>query len=146
MPASEEIPDTIPPCPDGSGEGGSAPHSLASRGNFFWRQLSAAGLTAIAEKVVAGRSLELDEVLVLSRASLPLLGKLIQLRSNVPTMVPEGDAAAVLFLVERVDSRPTIWPPKYLSKNNFVIWPQLPSPPAPLPSTGEGSCYWTVAW
>jgi hypothetical protein len=29
------------------------------------------------------------------------------------------------------------------SKNNSVVWPQLPSPPAPLPSTGEGSHSWS---
>ena len=33
--------------------------------------------------------------------------------------------------------------PKYLSRNNSAFWPHLPSPPAPLPRTGEGSCFWT---
>ena len=32
---------------------------------------------------------------------------------------------------------------KYLSRNNSAFWTHLPSPRAPLPRTGEGSCFWT---
>ena len=78
-PASETIPDTVS-CPDSSGDGRAAPQSPELRESFLWRQFSAAGLAAVAEKVAAGRDLELDEALALSRASLPLLGEIVKLR------------------------------------------------------------------
>ena len=72
--------------------------------SFLWRQLRAAGLGAVAEKVAAGRDLELDEALALSRASLPLLGKMVQLR---PAASDAGDTAAAGALpIERVASLP----------------------------------------
>ena len=108
------------PSPDCPGEGGLAPQSSASNG-FLWRQLSATGLAAIAEKVAAGRDLDLDEALSLSRVSLPLLAKMVQLRpvasdnvlitlrrdvSNVPpTSSGAGDTPAAAALpIDRVAS------------------------------------------
>jgi hypothetical protein len=80
------MPDTLSPCPD----------------SFVWRQFSAEGLSAVAEKVAAGRDLELDEALALSRASLPLLGKLVQMR---PAASNACDPATA-FPIERVAALP----------------------------------------
>lgn len=72
--------NAIPPCPDHLGGGGDAIQDSASRESLFWRQFRAAGLEAIAEKVSAGRALEFSEAVALSQASLPLLGKLVEMR------------------------------------------------------------------
>lgn len=88
----------------------------------MWRQLSIAGLDAVAEKVAAGSDLNLDEALALSRAGLPLLGKLVQLRLAIlitPTMstrrapwthgrpdVPGSSPAAGPLPFERVTAVP----------------------------------------
>lgn len=48
--------------------------------SLFDRQLAAVGLDDIAERIAAGTFLELDNVVRLSRASLPLLGRIVQLR------------------------------------------------------------------
>ena len=45
---------------------------------LFQRQLAAAGLGDVAEKAAAGAVLELDDAVLLSRASLPLLGRIVQ--------------------------------------------------------------------
>ncbi len=117
-PAFEEIPDTIPPRPNGSGVRGSALHSKASEGGFFWKQVHAAGLGAVAEKVAAGHALDLGEVIALSRASLPLLGKMVQLRPEASDAVlitlhrdvlNPGEAAAALP-IDRVTSLPKFGP------------------------------------
>ena len=79
-PASGEILDPTRPCPEIPGGDGAAPRFRASRDGFCWRQFRAAGLIDVAEKVAAGRDLELDDAFALSRASLPLLGKMVELR------------------------------------------------------------------
>ncbi len=79
-PASEEILDLTPPCPENSGDDGVVPGFKAPPQGFLFRQLSAAGLVEIAGKVAGGGELELPEALALSRASLPLLGKIVELR------------------------------------------------------------------
>ena len=55
-----------------------APESAVST-RLIQRQLSAAGLEDIAQKVAVGRRLELHDAVLLSRASLPLLGRIVQL-------------------------------------------------------------------
>ncbi len=97
----------IPPCPESSGEGSAASQSSASRDGFFWRQFNAAGLVAVAEKVAAGHDLELDEALALSRASLPLLGKMVQLR---PAAGAPADTAAGTLPIARATSLPDLRP------------------------------------
>ncbi|MGO9109472.1 MAG: hypothetical protein ACLP9L_09580 [Thermoguttaceae bacterium] len=93
-----------PPYPENSGADDAAPRSNPLSDSFFWRQLSAAGLAAVAEKVASAQELELNEALALSRASLPLLGKLVELR---PTARDSGDSAARQALpIDRVASLP----------------------------------------
>jgi hypothetical protein len=64
---------------DGAGE----THAISSHGStgLFQRQLSAAGLTDIADKIAAGTTLEFDDAARLSRSGLPLLGRIVELRS-----------------------------------------------------------------
>ena len=57
----------------------------------------------MAEKVAAGHDLDLDEALALSRASLPLLGRIIKLR---PPASDAGDAAAGALPIDRVAALP----------------------------------------
>lgn len=108
LPAPEQKRDTILPSPGSSDEGSIPFRSLASRDDFLWRQLTAAGLAAIAEKIAAGHDLELEEALALSRVSLPLLGKLVQLRSIT------GDAgdtpAAGALPIDRAATPPALRP------------------------------------
>jgi hypothetical protein len=70
--------------------------------SFLGRQFVAAGLAAVAAKVAASSDLDLDEALALSRAGLPLLGRLVQLR---PAENNSRDLAAALP-VERVAALP----------------------------------------
>jgi len=81
----------MPDAPSNSGEGGDALPCQSSPDSFLWRQLGSAGLTAIAEKVAAGRELELDEAIALSRTGLPLLGAIVELR---PASCDASDPAA----------------------------------------------------
>ncbi len=71
---------------------------------FSARLLHAAGLTVLADKVSAGCELDLIDALALSQTSLPLLGKLVQLRpmadDNQEREPPTG------FPVDRVDAVP----------------------------------------
>jgi hypothetical protein len=46
---------------------------------LFRQQLAAAGLDAIAERIAAGTPLGISEAVALSRASLPMLGRIVQL-------------------------------------------------------------------
>ena len=102
-PAFEEIPETIPPCRDSSGEDEVALWiGNSSHDSFRWRQFRAAGLAAVAEKVTAGHDLEMDDALALSRAGLSLLGQIVQLR---PAASDACDMAADLP-IDRVASRP----------------------------------------
>ena len=109
-PASQEAPATIPPCPDSSDEGRVPSPSWASHDGFWGRQLSDAGMTAVAEKIAAGRNLELEDAIALSRVSLPLLGKLIQLRPLPIAPAVQGGPAAAALPIERVDSPPKSQP------------------------------------
>ena len=45
---------------------------------LFRRELAAAGLETVAERIAAGRPLELEDAIALSSASLPLLGRILQ--------------------------------------------------------------------
>jgi hypothetical protein len=76
----EELPDLIPPRPDTSAECGVALQTAVLRDGFSCQQLRTAGLEAVAEKTIGGRNLDLEDALALSRASLPLLGRIVQLR------------------------------------------------------------------
>ena len=76
--------------------------------DFLWRQLETAGLRAIAEKVAAGRPLVLDESIALSHASLPLLGKIVELRPAGSDA--SNNPAPGALPVERVASRPKLSP------------------------------------
>jgi hypothetical protein len=91
---AEKTPDSIPPCSDASGQ------SVALN-SFLCQQFAAAGLEAVAEKVAGGHDLELDDALVLSGASLPILAKVVQLRpvngsfDSAPTALPIERVAAL---------------------------------------------------
>ncbi|MGA2254587.1 MAG: hypothetical protein ABSG53_08000 [Thermoguttaceae bacterium] len=74
-----------------------------SHDSFIWRQFRAAGLGAVAEKVAVGRDLELDDALALSHASLPLLGRIVQLRPAASNIC---DTAVAGPSVQRVASLP----------------------------------------
>ena len=116
-PASEKIPDLVPPCSDNSVEGRVVPQCPALQGGFLWQQLSAAGLAAVAEKVAAGCDMDLEDALLLSRASLPLLGKMVQLRpaaggardAAVPAALPIERAASLLESPRGVGQVPAGW-------------------------------------
>jgi hypothetical protein len=95
LPTAEKMPDLVPPCSDASG------HDDVALDSFLWQQLATAALVAVAEKVSAGRDLELDEVLALSRASLPILAKIVQLR---PAASGSFDMAPAALPIERVSS------------------------------------------
>ncbi len=77
--AIEKLPDPTQPCPESPGGDDAAPGFKSSPDGFLLRQLCAAGLGAVAQKFAAGRYLDLEEALALSRASLPLLGRLVEL-------------------------------------------------------------------
>jgi hypothetical protein len=84
------VPELMPCTPSESKEGGDALQGGPLDG-FLSRLLASAGLTAIAKKVADGRDLELDEAVALSRASLPLLGKIVELRpSNSDSCGPDA--------------------------------------------------------
>jgi len=110
---SKEITDR----PDSSAEDHAAPQSREPSESFLWRQFIAAGLTSVAEKVAAGRDLELEDVLTLSRASLPLLGKMVELRSlandtggaAVRKALPIDRVAALPQSPRHVGQAPTDW-------------------------------------
>jgi hypothetical protein len=80
--ASEEVPDTRTHYRESPGEIAVSRRPEALATSFFVRQLRAAGLAPVTETVVAGRDVELAEALAVCRASLPLLGKLIELRAG----------------------------------------------------------------
>jgi len=109
-PAFEEMPDTNPGCLNRSSRDGVARLPKVSHDSFAWRQLSAAGLGVVAEKVAAGDDLELDDALALSRAGLALLGKLVQLRPAASNL---RETAAGLP-IERVASFPKL--PKHVGQ------------------------------
>jgi len=99
----EELPASEPARTDNSGHG-AAPLGKLAHDNFIWRHLIAAGLGAVAEKTAAGRELELDDALALSRAGLALLGKMVQLQ---PSALAGCETAVAGGLpVERVTSLP----------------------------------------
>jgi len=99
-PALQEMDNTNPRCPDGSGQD-VARRSKSWYDNFFWRQLSAARLEAVAEKIAAGCDLDLNEAVLLSRAGLALLGRIVQLR---PAACESATAAGLP--IQRVPSLP----------------------------------------
>jgi hypothetical protein len=97
IPASKPARETIPPFTGNTANETAAPDATDS---FAWRQIEAEGMGAIADKLTAGDELELDDAIALSSASLPLLGKLVELRSaDLPVRAAEGDLP-----VERVAS------------------------------------------
>src|SRR5579862_4361420 len=54
-------------------------HDSRRSDGVFQRQLSAAGLEDVAERIAAGARLELEDAVVLSGTSLPLLGRIVEL-------------------------------------------------------------------
>jgi hypothetical protein len=100
-------PELMPDATSDSTEGDAALKSPPVD-SFLSRQLASTGLAAIAEKVAAGRDLELDEALALSRASLPLLGKIVELRPGNGESC--GSNASSALPVERVTLRPRVEP------------------------------------
>ena len=96
--------ELMPDVPSNSGERGVALQCQSSPDGFLWRQLGSAGLAAIAEKVAAGHDLELDEALVLSRASMPLLAKIVELRPAVSA--GEEVVAAAGLPIDRASTSP----------------------------------------
>jgi hypothetical protein len=94
----------MPDAPSNSGEGDVALQCPSSPDSFLWRQLGSARLRAIAEKIAAGRDLSLDDAISLSRISLPLLGKLVELRPLGGDTVECPPTGA--FPIERVSGQP----------------------------------------
>ncbi len=64
---------------DADAQGEPVLRSAVGGSGLFQRQLSAVGLGDVAEKIAAGSALEMEELDLLSRASLPLLGRIVQL-------------------------------------------------------------------
>jgi len=98
-------PELMPDATSDSNGGGGALQS-PTRDSFLWRQLASAGLAPIAAKVAAGRPLDLDEAIALSRASLPLLGKIVELRPSIGDICESEPAVALP--IERVAARPEV--------------------------------------
>jgi hypothetical protein len=67
---------------DALAPGDASVHQAHKRSGLLERQLAAARLDRVATKVAAGLELELDDAVALSRASLPLLGRISQVRAR----------------------------------------------------------------
>jgi len=78
-PEIDEIPNAVYTRPEVDFPDGSPVRGSAACKGLFQRQLLAAGLEASAEKISAGRLLNLDDALVLARAGLPLLARIVQM-------------------------------------------------------------------
>lgn len=76
------------------------PRRLAACTGLFQRQLAASGLERVAEKVAAGCAIEFEDAMLLSRASLPLLGRIVRsapasvvwTSESVVQLAPDGEA------------------------------------------------------
>jgi hypothetical protein len=73
---------TVAVCSSEEADGRGTECAIQSHGGtgLFQRQLSAAGLADIAEKIAAGTTLDFEDAARLSRSSLPLLGRIVQMR------------------------------------------------------------------
>ncbi len=134
--------------------------SAACKG-LFQRQLLAAGLEASAEKLSAGRLLNLDDALLLARAGLPLLARVVQMcgacstgfsrlecRQSesgceaLDTIPPGGGTSSTALPIQRVDSAADL--PRH-SAQPLTDWEtlcrELLALRDDLAATGE-----TVAW
>jgi hypothetical protein len=79
--ASEEKRGTIPPCSENH-QDDRVLHRLGILDDrFVGRQLQIAGLESVAQKAAAGEELDLEDALVLSTASLPIVGRVVQLQA-----------------------------------------------------------------
>jgi hypothetical protein len=117
-----EISDAeVCPAPDSEGQGRGLSRQSPCCSGLLQRQLSAAGLGDVAERIAAGSPLELDDAILLSRAAIPLLGRIVQLwpsgrarstgfsrnecSKGLPEAVlPDGGTTSADLPVERVAS------------------------------------------